>query len=604
MYPIYIYIRSLKISSLVKLFIVILLLFNNNITIAADINQSSDENKNKPNEIDVINKDTKNIENIQRLEKINLITENLESLELEFQSGQKNSSLNTKKVNSMTESFLSIEKKIDDIISSLSVTKDFSIDNAGAIKQNKDEQAKLLRSIRASITDISLQKSLIEDNSIRLYEILVKIDILSEKIRKLSQPENKQSSQKTEVSDSIKNEEILRNDIDILWLIVSSILISLAPIAFILSSDESKYHALKDGTSHRQGIILVSLGVFLGYFLIGFGLMYGLSSSGWIGMSSYIFDTPTQLQEIPSQISFYEMLLYQMGFSVLAALIIYTAIGRLLSSTSHMFLSFFTGSILIPVFGHWVWATQFIPTNKGWLEILGFIDQAGATVIHTISAVFALVVILGLSKYDKYDKNLPIIGDFPVYSSSATLFLWISWQGLTTGILPFAENQITATMLNNGLAASAGGIMAFLHYVFFHSDKGKISRGLSGVITGLVAISACSSSVTAIEAIVIGASAGILQNLSYEILHQYFLKQDSKIPAAYLISIHGVGGIWGSLCVALLGSEGTFAMPNNIQIVIQLQGILAAVIYSVILGNIVVFLFNLKERTLTPHVKL
>jgi Amt family ammonium transporter len=528
------------------------------------------------------------------LEKINLITTALESLQSEIQNSQQSTSLNSDKVNSMKESFAAIEKKLEEVFVILNISKDFTTANTDAIKENKKELSNLLRSTRTSISDISLQKSLIEDNSIRLYEILVKIDSISEKLRKISR--NQSDNQENNIDKD--NVNTASNDsLNKVWILFSIILISLAPIAFILSSDDNKYHHLKDGTPHRQGIILVSLGVFLGYFLVGFGIMYGESLGGWIGVSSYVLESPAVLMAIPSSFPFYEILLYQVGFSVLASLIIYTAIGRLLSATSHMLLSLFTGGILIPIFAHWVWAEQFITGNKGWLAAIGFVDQSGSTVIHTVAAFFSLMVIIQLGKVDKpLTSPLRIIGDFPVYSSSATLFLWIAWQGLTTGILTVDDGQISQTMLNNGLAASSAGIMAFMHYVFFHPGKGKISRGLSGVITGLVAISACASSVTAMEAIVIGMIAGILQNLSFAFLHKYLLKKDFQIPASYLISIHGIGGVWGALCVGLLGTEGSFFAPNTIQIAAQIQGIIAAIIYSMVLGYIVAMFFTSLEK--------
>lgn len=516
-------------------------------------------------------------------EKINSITTILDTLQAEIQSNQSNIDLNSSKVNSMIERLTTSEKKLQELSATLSKNDD-------SIKKNAIELANLIRKTQGNTTESSLQKSLIEDNSIRLYEILVKINTIREQLLKISSSKtNKQQV------DSAKNEVQFASDnnLNTVWLLLSIILISLAPIAFILSSSDDKYHHLKDGTPHRQGIILVSLGVFLGYFLVGFGIMYGDSLSGWIGVSSYILDNPAQLMDISSSVPFYHILLYQMGFSVLASLIIYTAVGRLLSAISHMLLSLFTGGILIPIFGHWVWAEQFITSNKGWLAGMGFVDQSGATVIHTIAAFFTLIIIIQLGKIDKPLKTpLRIIGDFPVYSSSATLFLWISWQGLTTGTLTINDAQISPTILNNGLAASSAGIMAFMHYVFFHPGKGKISRGLSGVITGLVAISACATTVTAIEAIVIGAIAGILQNISFSFLHGKLLRKDTQIPAAYLISIHGAGGIWGTLCVALLGTEGSFTTPNTIQMTVQVQGIMVAIIYSMVMGYIVAMFFK------------
>jgi Amt family ammonium transporter len=151
-------------------------------------------------------------------------------------------------------------------------------------------------------------------------------------------------------------------------------------------------------------------------------------------------------------------------------------------------------------------------------------------------------------------------------------------------------------MLNASLAASAGGVTAFLHYVFFHTDKSRMARGLGGFVSGLVAIAACAQNVTFAEAAFIGAVAGLLQNIAYNFLRKHFLQEVWQIQAAYLVAIHGVAGIWGALCFALLGTDGNFSSPDMPQLVTQIKGVVVAIIYSSIMARIVLFLIRLRNK--------
>ena len=65
------------------------------------------------------------------------------------------------------------------------------------------------------------------------------------------------------------------------------------------------------------------------------------------------------------------------------------------------------------------------------------------------------------------------------------------------------------------------------------------------------------------------------------------LREIWQANAAHLIAIHGVCGIWGGLSVALFGSAGGFGEPNMGQLLIQIQGIIVALGYAILLGVIV-----------------
>ncbi|MGB0848946.1 MAG: hypothetical protein ACPGSM_19585, partial [Thiolinea sp.] len=457
----------------------------------------------------------------------------------------------------------------------------------------------LSRDIRANSADLNSQKSLIEDNSIRLYELLIQLQELGEELGSMSAAIAE--SRKENFVATIK--QAVDVDLNRLWLLLSTVLVFFGPLAFVLSgSQQSSQQSLADGTDARQGMILACLGVFLGYFVLGFGLMYGPTASGWVGIPTHLVQFMTPDDDFISNFTFTEFVLYKTGFAMFGALIVYTAAGQKLSSVKHMLLALFVGAILVPIYGHWVTSGHFVNSNQGWLQAGGFVDQAGANTINTVTGWFALIICWKIGGDVVVKRNHNGIdaaeqSSDPVYSSSATLLLWLSWMGFTTGMLPISSgDQISNVMLNAGLAASAGGITAFLQYVFFNADKNAIARGLAGFVTGLVAIGACAQSVTFVEAAFLGAVAGILQNTAYRIVRSWLLVHDWQVKAAFLVAIHGVAGIWGALCYALLGTEGSFSSPNVVQLGIQVQGVAAAVIYSIVMANIAVFLLRLRGK--------
>lgn len=523
---------------------------------------------------------------------IEMIQQNLKALRMELENSKKNSSMKHSNITTIQDGLKLIENKLKGAYSGLDQSQTGISTNSKIINELNKELQTEARNIRANVSDLVIQKSLIEDNSIRLYEILLKISSVGEQIERFSTTlENVQNKSYVE---EIKEDFAV--NIHRLWGLLSIILVFFAPLAFVISNNRNQDNLLTDGIQQHQGVLLACLSVFLGYFGLGFGLMYGTSSSGLIGISNYLMADQNTLSELQANFPFIDFMLYQTGFAMLAAMIVYIAVGRQLSSVQHVMLALFVGAVLIPVFGHWVWGSHFVTDNKGWLEGIGFIDQGGAIVINAIAAWFAFVLVLKLRHSEPPPSQANEESDDPVYSTSAILVLWLSWLGFTAGNLPISDEQISSVMLNVGLSGSAGGLAAYLHYVFFQGNKSQIAHGLGGFVTGLVAIAACAQSVTFPEAIVIGASAGLLQNVAYDALRKSYLKQIWQKRAAYLIAIHGVGGIWGALCVALLGSGGTFSAPDILQFIIQLKGIAAALAYSFVMANIMLLLLKFSSK--------
>lgn len=524
------------------------------------------------------------------MDNIEIIQQTLESLRTEIENSKEDATLNRSSMDTIKNGLEQIDIKLKEAYSGLDESRNNITTNTTDIEKLKTDLLSLSRDVRTNASDIYSQKSLIEGNATRLYEILITIADLTKQLETLQG-----SSSQTEEKKQDEQKTLIK-DLNRLWILLAIVLVSLTPLAYVLTSSRDHYKPLPDGTPQHQGILLVCLGVFLGYFTVGFGLMFGVSANGWIGMSSYLLGSETADPNQTPLFPFAEFALYQTGFAMLASLIVYTAIGRQLSAASHLLLALFVGVILIPVFGHWAWAGQFIPGNKGWLEATGFMDAAGSITIHSVAAWFAFMLVWKLGKQNTEPTSHDKANDEAAYSSSAVLFLWLSWFGFTTGTLPISSNQIAPTMLNVGLAAASAGIVAFLHYSFFHTGKGMIARALGGFVTGLVAVAASAHLLTFLEALAVGMTAGLIHNLAFSVLRKQFLPQSWQARAAYLVAIHGVGGVWGSLCVALLGSEGMFAVPNVNQMLYQLEGIAVGLLYSIVLAHVAWMLLAARKR--------
>ena len=532
----------------------------------------------------------------QSMADLEFVQQALDSLRQEMESSKESANLNRTSVQSIRDGLALIDEKLQDAYNKLD-------DSRASIATNKEALDKLIndlqsasRAVRANATELDGQKSLIEDNAVRLYEILIQISDANEKSAELNAA--LQNVKRIEGDDEAQL--VTETKLNQLRSLFSTVVIFFVILAYTLSGRHNRSWHLADGVSQQQGALPVCLVAAAGYIILGFGLMYGASASGLLGVSSYLFGVIDS--ELTLSVPFADFQLYQNGFVMLASLIVYTAVGRQLSSATHVLLALIVGSVLIPVFGHWAWSENFVSGNRGWLQNLGFIDESGSTVINVVAASFALVLAWKLG-----DRAAPPLAEetaadeakIPVYPATAVVFLWLSWLGFTTGDLPIASEQVSDVMLNVNLSASAGGIMAFLYHVFFKTDRSDMAGGLGGFVSGLVAIAACAQSVTVAEAAVIGAVAGILQHIAYHFVGKWFLKHGWQAWGAYLVAIHGAGGVWGTLCVALFGTEGSFALPNIIQLTIQFQGIGVGIVYSVVMANVTMAMLKYKKRQLS-----
>lgn len=204
--------------------------------------------------------------------------------------------------------------------------------------------------------------------------------------------------------------------------------------------------------------------------------------------------------------------------------------------------SILLAGLVVPLAGNWAWG--------GWLRRLGFIDLAGASVIHLTAGVCAAAgaVLVGArsGKYHRDGSASMIPGHNVPLASAGVLFMLAGWVPYVLGFALAARGPLGAVAFNVLLSAAAGGLAALL-LGHFRYGKPDPTLALLGFLGGLVAITAGAAHVSPPSAVVIGAVAGTVVPLT-SIVIDLILRIDDPVGG---ISVHAAGGLWGTLAAGL-----------------------------------------------------
>lgn len=307
------------------------------------------------------------------------------------------------------------------------------------------------------------------------------------------------------------------------------------------------------------------------YWLFGFALMFGESVGGFFGSDGFLFGET----ESGFQISFF---LFQLMFCGTAATLLSGAVAERMSFLGYLSVAAVLSAVIYPIPGHWSWASIYSENNLGWLEAQGFVDFAGATVVHSVGGWVALasILIIGprIGRFDK-DNRMPVGSNLPM-SALGTLLIWVGWFGFNGGSTLVLNNQVPGIILNTCLAAVWSGMVASSCH-FLHRRYIDVSHILNGVIAGLVAVTAGCHAVSPAEAMLIGVTAGVV--VYFGTLWIEKLKIDDALG---VIPAHLFAGVWGTLAVALFGDLNVLGtgLTRTEQIISQLLGVVSIGVYS------------------------
>ncbi|MDX2427036.1 MAG: ammonium transporter [Cycloclasticus sp.] len=314
------------------------------------------------------------------------------------------------------------------------------------------------------------------------------------------------------------------------------------------------------------------------WFVVGYSLAFG-EGNAFIGdLSRVMFsgiDRDTLLGDIPESL----FAMFQMTFAIITpALIIGGFAERMKFSAMLLFSTIWLLVVYAPV-THWVW-------GGGWLGAMGVYDFAGGLVVHITAGVAAIVAAMVLGPR----KGFPTT-PMPPHNLTMTIMgagmLWVGWFGFNGGSALAANGDAAMAIIVTHISASMGAL-TWMAIEWRKFGKPSALGAVTGMVAGLGTITPASGFVGPGGALIIGLLAGFVCFNATQYIKRV-LKIDDSLD---VFPVHGVGGILGSLGVAVFAStelglfsgygfaEGITSISE--QLTVQAIGVAAVIVFTII----------------------
>ena len=390
--------------------------------------------------------------------------------------------------------------------------------------------------------------------------------------------------------------------INIVWVFLGAVMVMLMQAGFaILEAGLTRQKNCNNVL--MKNIMDFAIGSII-FLVVGFGLMFGESLGGIVGITGFIDPTTLNLSQFEA-LSPTVFIFFQTVFCATAATIVSGAMAERTKFSSYLIYTLVISLVIYPISGHWI-------CGGGFLSKIGFIDYAGSTAVHSVGGWAALMgaVVLGprMGKYNRDGSTDAIPGHNIMMATLGVFILWFCWFGFNPGSSLEAAGYIGHIAMTTNLSACAGALVA-MFLTWKNYRKPDVSMTLNGILAGLVAITAGCHIVSLYGAIAIGAVGGILVVYGCEILDQK-LHVDDPVGA---VGVHCLNGVWGTLAVGLFAcntpaSEGTLGLFFGGGTALLITQLIGVIIVAVWVCSMSFIMFTLIKKTVglrvTPQEEL
>ncbi|MFG0588470.1 ammonium transporter [Acinetobacter sp. YQ_14] len=364
-------------------------------------------------------------------------------------------------------------------------------------------------------------------------------------------------------AEPVQNIQEIRISLDSVWVVVGGILVFFMQAGFAL---------IESGSVRSKNTVNVLMKNYMDmcigglvFWLFGFGLMFGLNQTGWVGLSHFMPDALDDWH--------WNLLFFQMMFAATATTIASGAMAERIHFMAYVVSAIIVSGVIYPIFGSWAWGGLF--GGDGWLKELGFIDFAGSTVVHSIGGWVALagIIILGprLGRFGRKGQSHFLAGHNLPLVALGGFILWFAWFGFNAASTVSARVSIGRIALNTHLAACAAAA-TYMILALIQSKAVLIRYTINASLAGLVAITAGCATMSPLYAVITGAFAGLLITFVPQLLEK--MQLDDVVDA---VAVHGVCGAWGTIAAGIFLESN----PFNLNVIgVQALGVGAAFIWG------------------------
>jgi Amt family ammonium transporter len=339
-------------------------------------------------------------------------------------------------------------------------------------------------------------------------------------------------------------EEGVLNSGDTAWILVSSALVLLMCMPGLTLFYGGLMRAKNFLSVMVQVGAIAALASVL-WVVCGYTMAFGDATNGWLGAGNFWMLLGTEnLLRGDYGISERTFALFQMTFAAITpALMAGAWIDRARFGWVLGFCALWGLIVYAPV-AHWLW-------GDGWLYAsMGTKDFAGGIVVHTTAGVSALVVAALLGKRQGFPKTL-MLPHSPSLTMAGAALLWVGWFGFNGGSALAANDSAASAIINTHLGASVAALVWIL------IERFKVGKPTSvgfatGAIAGLATVTPAAGFISPGGAIMLGAIAAAVCFPMIQVVKSK-LKIDDSLD---VFAVHGVGGMTGSILLAVFMSEG------------------------------------------------
>ena len=323
---------------------------------------------------------------------------------------------------------------------------------------------------------------------------------------------------------------------------------------------------------------------------------YSIAFSGdgaWFGNLDNLFMSQIGFDSLSGTIPESLFATFQMTFAVITpALVIGAYVERIKFST----VLIFSGAWLLVVYApvtHWIWGGGIM---AGW----GVLDFAGGIVVHATAGTAALVAAIVLGKR----RNFPHVvhpPHSPVLTMIGASMLWVGWFGFNGGSALGAGQSAAMAILVTHISASVASLVwMFIEWRRF--GRPSVVGMVTGMVAGLATVTPASGFIGVPGGIILGLAGGYVCYVAVDIIRGK-LKIDDSLD---VFAVHGVGGILGSLLVALLATESFsgVGLGEGVTVMSQLSVQAMAIIVTVIWTAIASYVIFKVAGALTGGIRV
>jgi Amt family ammonium transporter len=288
----------------------------------------------------------------------------------------------------------------------------------------------------------------------------------------------------------------------------------------------------------------------------GYSIAFGDQGALWGGLDRLFLNgvTADSLKGSLPEILFFA---YQMTFAIITPALI---VGAYVERVGFGFVLLFSAAWMLVVYApvaHWIWGGGML-ADGGIFGALGVRDFAGGIVVHETAGIAALLIAVALGP--RKHKSTPPHNPGMVMIGAA--MLWVGWFGFNGGSALAANGQAAMAVTVTHLSAAAASL-SWAAWERIKFGRASLVGLVTGTIAGLASITPASGYVGPVAALLIGGVAGILCQ-EMVLLVKNRLGVDDTLD---VFAVHGVGGIFGTVMVAVLGAGSWAAQLGGLAVV-------------------------------------